>query len=89
MNAYSPDSKLMAYDAPDGIHVLELETMKSRLFVPNGPQTPGLRTPLTPGIVRRGVHPRRSPERQTLASRESTDYEVKHDLTRRTCTRVQ
>lgn len=38
VNAYSPDGKLMAYDAPDGIHVLELGTMKSRLLVPNPEQ---------------------------------------------------
>lgn len=37
VNAYSPDAKLMAYDAPDGIHVLELSTKKTRLLVPNPP----------------------------------------------------
>lgn len=39
INAYSPDGKLMAYDAPDGIHVLDLTTMRTRLLVPNPPQT--------------------------------------------------
>jgi oligogalacturonide lyase len=35
VNAYSPDGKLMAYNAPDGIHVLELATKKTRLLVAN------------------------------------------------------
>lgn len=38
VNAYSPDGKLMAYDAPDGIHVLDLTTRKTRLLVPNPPR---------------------------------------------------
>src|SRR5580704_11707514 len=37
VNAYSPDGKLMIYVAPDGIHVLELATGKTRLLVPNPP----------------------------------------------------
>jgi oligogalacturonide lyase len=37
VNAYSPDLKLMIYVAPDGIHVLELATGKTRLLVPNPP----------------------------------------------------
>lgn len=40
-NAYSPDGKLMIYTAPDGIHVLELATRKTRLLVPNPPHDPG------------------------------------------------
>src|SRR4051812_34211165 len=56
VNAYSPDGKLMAYDAPDGIHVLELETMKSRLLVPNPPQAPEAAS-ATPAFVSRGLHP--------------------------------
>lgn len=56
VNAYSPDGKLMAYDAPDGIYVLELETMRSRLLVPNPPQTPDAGAE-TQAFSRRGVHP--------------------------------
>jgi oligogalacturonide lyase len=37
VNAYSPDGKLMVYVAPDGIHVLELATGKTRLLVANPP----------------------------------------------------
>jgi oligogalacturonide lyase len=35
VNAYSPDGRLMIYVAPDGIHTLELATLKTRLLVPN------------------------------------------------------
>jgi oligogalacturonide lyase len=37
INAYTPDDKQMIYTAPDGIHVLELATMKTKLLVPNPP----------------------------------------------------
>jgi len=37
VNAYSPDGKLMIYVAPDGLHVLELAKLKTRLLVPNSP----------------------------------------------------
>jgi len=37
VNAYTPDHKQMIYTAPDGIHVLDLDTRKSRLLVPNPP----------------------------------------------------
>ena len=38
INAYTPDHKQMVYTAPDGIHVLELATRKTRLLVPNPPR---------------------------------------------------
>src|SRR5438309_4483902 len=57
VNAYSPDGKLMAYDAPDGIHVLELETMKGRLLVSNPPKATDAASATPPVSVRRGVHP--------------------------------
>lgn len=34
VNAYTPDGKEMVYSAPDGIHVLELATGKTRMVVP-------------------------------------------------------
>src|SRR5580698_10636552 len=37
VNAYTPDHKSMIYTAPDGIHVLDMETHKARLLVPNPP----------------------------------------------------
>jgi len=39
VNAYSPDGSMMVYTAPDGIHVLELATRKTRLLVPNPPRS--------------------------------------------------
>jgi len=54
VNAYSPDGKLMAYDAPEGIRVLDLTTMKTRLLVANPPRPAGV-TPGTPGWYRSGI----------------------------------
>lgn len=39
VNSYSPDGKLMMYTAPDGIHVLNLMTRKTRLLVANPPRS--------------------------------------------------
>ncbi len=55
VNAYSPDGRLMAYDAPDGIHVLDLTTMKTRLLVANPPRPAGA-VRGTPAWFRGGVH---------------------------------
>ncbi len=42
VNGYTPDQKTMIYTAPDGIHAMDMETMKTRLIVPNpGPPTTG------------------------------------------------
>lgn len=53
-NAYSPDGRLMAYNAPDGIRVLDFTTMKTRLLVPNPPRTGA--PPGTPAYFRSGIH---------------------------------
>jgi oligogalacturonide lyase len=37
INAYTSDGRQMVYNAPDGIHVLDLATYKTRLLVPNPP----------------------------------------------------
>jgi oligogalacturonide lyase len=37
VNAYTPDHKHMVYNSPQGIRVLDLDTMKTRLLVPNLP----------------------------------------------------
>jgi len=55
VNAYSPDGKLMAYSAPDGIHVLDLATRKTRLLVPNPPR-PADAAAGARGYFRGGVH---------------------------------
>jgi oligogalacturonide lyase len=54
VNAYSPDGKLMIYVAPDGLHVLELATLKTRLLVPNPPENPA--THGTTDNYRNGLH---------------------------------
>src|SRR5271170_3166114 len=50
INAYTPDHKQMIYTAPDGIHVLDLDTRKTRLLVPNPPA--GSDAPADPSAVR-------------------------------------
>src|ERR1700759_5801473 len=42
VNAFTPDHKQMVYNSPQGIHVLDLDTMKTRLIVPNIPPPPGV-----------------------------------------------
>jgi oligogalacturonide lyase len=37
VNAYTPDHKQMVYNSPDGIRVLDLATMTSKMLVPNAP----------------------------------------------------
>jgi oligogalacturonide lyase len=39
INAYTPDHKQMVYTAPDGIHVLDMQTRKTKLLVPNPPSS--------------------------------------------------
>src|SRR5665213_49940 len=41
INAFTPDEKQMVYSAPDGIHVLDLATRKTRLLVANPPRPVG------------------------------------------------
>src|SRR6202167_673744 len=41
VNAYTADRKQMIYTAPDGIHVLDLDTRKTRLLVPTPPAATG------------------------------------------------
>ena len=40
VNAFTPDHKQMVYNSPEGIRVLDLATMKTRMLVPN-PAPPG------------------------------------------------
>jgi oligogalacturonide lyase len=41
INAFTPDGKQMVYTAPDGIHVLDMATMKTKLLVANEQGTAG------------------------------------------------
>jgi oligogalacturonide lyase len=38
VNAYTPDHKSMVYNSPDGIRVLDLATMTTKMLVPNPPR---------------------------------------------------
>ena len=38
INAFTPDGKQMVYTAPDGIHVMDMATLKTKLLVPNPPR---------------------------------------------------
>jgi oligogalacturonide lyase len=51
VNAFTPDGKQMVYNAPDGIHALDLASMKTRLVVPNAPP-PADAAPGTPAYYR-------------------------------------
>ncbi len=55
VNAYTPDHKTMIYTAPDGIHAMDMETMKTRLLVPNPPRPANAPAGLM-GFFRYGVH---------------------------------
>jgi oligogalacturonide lyase len=52
INAFTPDSKQMIYTAPDGIHVMDMDTRATRLLVPNPKQADGSpASGRTPGVV--------------------------------------
>src|SRR5580698_8918712 len=42
VNAYTPDHKQMVYNSPQGIRVLDLGSMKTKMLVPNVPPPPGV-----------------------------------------------
>src|SRR5580693_10812678 len=39
VNAFTPDHKSMVYNSPDGIRVLDLATMTTKMLVPNPPRS--------------------------------------------------
>jgi oligogalacturonide lyase len=50
VNAFTPDKKQMIYTAPDGIHVMDLATRKTKLLVPNPPRAEGTQGPMAGGV---------------------------------------
>ena len=50
INDFTPDNKQMVYTAPDGIHVLDLATRKTKLLVANPPEALKATGPV-PGMV--------------------------------------
>lgn len=80
VNAFTPDGKSMVYNAPDGIRVLDLSTLNTRLLVPNPPRAAGA-VPGTPGFFREWRMPSSSAERPTRSSTEDgPSYQPEHDL---------
>ena len=55
VNAFTPDGKQMVYNAPDGIHALDLASYKTRLVVPNLPP-PADAAPGNRALFRYGIH---------------------------------
>jgi oligogalacturonide lyase len=47
VNAYTPDGKQMIYTAPDGIHVMDMDTRETKLLVPNSPRLKGATDPVS------------------------------------------
>ncbi|HUV71101.1 MAG TPA: oligogalacturonate lyase family protein [Terracidiphilus sp.] len=51
VNAYTPDGRQMIYTAPDGIHVMEMATRRTKLLVANPPRPAHERGPMYAGMV--------------------------------------
>jgi len=49
VNAFTPDNKQMVYNSPDGIRVLDLATMTTRMLIPNTPAPTPIATDATTG----------------------------------------
>ena len=51
VNAYTPDGRQMIYTAPDGIHVMEMATRRTKLLVANPPRPADERGAMYAGMV--------------------------------------
>ena len=78
VNAYTPDHKSMIYTAPDGIHVLDMETHKARLLVPNPPA--GNEAATDPSAVR-GAGASRNPHALVAGSKTNSVFFTQQDPT--------
>ena len=76
INAYTPDHKSMIYTAPDGIHVLDMETHKPRLLVPNPPATAA--ESADPSAVR-GAGASRNPHALVAGSKTNSVFFTQRD----------
>src|SRR5271168_779814 len=76
INAYTPDHKQMIYTAPDGIHVLDLDTRKTRLLVPNPPA--GSDAAADPGAAR-GAGTGRNPHALVAGSKTNSVFFTQQD----------
>jgi oligogalacturonide lyase len=76
INAYTPDHRSMIYTAPDGIHVLDMETRKTRLLVPNPPAAAAEKT--DPSAVR-GAGAGRNPHALVAGSKTNSVFFTQRD----------
>jgi oligogalacturonide lyase len=82
INAYTPDHRSMIYTAPDGIHVLDMETHKTRLLVPDPPAaTAGTST--DPSAVR-GAGAGRNPHALVAGNKTNSVFYTQLDPTTHT-----
>ncbi len=70
INAYTADRRQMIYTAPDGIHVLDMDTHKTRLLVPNPPAATA--APSTDGNAARGAGAGRNPHALVAGNRSAS-----------------
>ena len=79
INAYTPDHKSMIYTAPDGIHVLDMETRKTRLLVPNPPAAADV--PSTDHGAVRGAGASRNPHALVAGNKTNSVFYTQLDPT--------
>ncbi len=77
VNAYTPDHKQMIYTAPDGIHVLDMATRKTRLLVPNPPAATAAESG-DPSAVR-GAGASRNPHALVAGSKTNSVFFTQRD----------
>jgi len=76
INAYTPDGKQMIYTAPDGIHVMDMATRKTKLLVPN--PAAGAETPDDPSAVR-GAGAGRNPKALVVGNKTNSVFFTQSD----------
>src|SRR5580698_8280233 len=79
INAYTADRKQMIYTAPDGIHVLDMATRKTRLLVPNPPAATAAES-ADPSAVR-GAGAGRNPHALVAGNKTNSVFYTQQDPT--------